>query len=100
MDIKIIQRRYPENKWDYKAVYVNVNGQDIIYYTLKNKGKSSRGVETYSGSNYISGSNSRSHSRNYKKISSIPKNIKRTVMELIKEHKKVKWSDAKYVDNN
>ena len=101
MNIKIIQRRYPDTKWDYKAVSTIFGNKEIFYYTLKSKNKFSKGVETYSGSNYVQPFfvKGKSYSRHYT-LTNIPSNYKMIISELIKFHNKVKWSNAKYVDHN
>jgi hypothetical protein len=103
MTIKKIQRRYPENNWDYKATSTIINDagtkRDVIYYKLINNSKASEGVEVYSGSNYISGSKDKSSSRSYP-ISNFPAKYKDVVEKLKAEHKSSKWSSAKRVDSN
>jgi hypothetical protein len=101
--IKKIHRRYPDNKWDYKAVSVmqvkDGKPRDVNYYKLKDNGKKSEGVEVYSGKNYVVGSNEVSHSNRYD-IDKVPNNLKPIVYNLKSEHNKIKWSKKKYVDLN
>jgi hypothetical protein len=103
MMMKKYHRRYPDYKWDYKAVSKTIveNGRtkEIIYYTLVNKGKRTKGVEIYSGKNYIVGSNAKSYSRNYT-LTNYPKKYKEIVKFLIKAHATMKWSKKKFVDLN
>jgi hypothetical protein len=96
---KIIQRRYPDNDWDFKAVSTMVDGREVIFETLKTKGKKSDGVEIYQGSNYIVGDSRRSYSRRYP-LSKTPDKYKDVVSKLIHVHAKTRWSDAKHVDRN
>lgn len=103
MNTKVIHRRYPDSDWDFKAIQtiINDNGTKrmIVFYTLKNKGKSKKGVEIYSGGNYIVGSKDRSSSRSYQ-YPDYPVKYKSIVEELKKVHAKTKWSSAKKVDKN
>ena len=74
MKFKKYHRKFPESRWDYRAVSTKIvdnRTKEIIYYTLVNKGKRSSGVEIYSGENYIIGSNVRSQSISYS-IQSLP----------------------------
>lgn len=100
---RIIQRRYPQTNWDYKAISVIINDdgklKDVVYYTLINKGVASKGVEIFSGYNYIVGSNDSSHSRNYK-LNDVPKKYSKVVMSAMMIFNKTQWSDAKKVDLN
>ncbi|MEK6882605.1 MAG: hypothetical protein AABY22_23490 [Nanoarchaeota archaeon] len=101
--IQKIHRRYPDTKWDYKALScrTNRNGKptDIIFFTLKNKGKSSKGVEVYSGKNYIVNSSSPSYSRKYN-LDKVPGDISPIVDDLKSKHSKTSWSSEKKVDLN
>jgi hypothetical protein len=99
--MNIIQRRYPEQQWDYKAVSIVINGKDIIYYTLINKNKKSKGVEIYSGSNYVAPFSvyKKSYSRTYS-LANLPISYKHIVSNLIKTHNTIKWSKDKYVNIN
>ncbi len=98
-----IHRRYPDTKWDYKALSCRTkkNGKptDIIFYTLKDKGKSSKGVEVFSGKNYIVGSSSPSYSRIFN-LDKVPTDIKPIVEELKSKHSKTSWSDKERIDLN
>jgi hypothetical protein len=76
--IKKIHRRYPDRKWDYKALSLRKNDRDIIYYNLKNGDRDSEGVEVFLGKNYIVGSNKPSHSNRYN-LDRIPKPLKNDV---------------------
>ena len=98
-------RRYPDSKWDYKAISTKVVDEqsyrmnEIIYYTVTDKGKKKRGVEVYSGENYIVGSTDRSYSRSYS-LSNVPSKYKSIVDELMRVHKSTTWSKEKYVNLN
>ena len=94
-----LHRRYPDTKWDYKALSKRVGNKEIYYYTLKNKNKKSKGVEIFSGKNYIVGTSAPSYSRRYN-VSKVPKIHKKVVSNLMKQHKKVKWSKKRRVDLN
>lgn len=94
-----IQRRYPDHRWDYKAIATRLGDREVIYYTLKDNGKRSQGVETYTGKNFIVGSNKLSHSRNYP-ISKVPKTLKLIVQQAKQIHRAAHWSNAKRVDFN
>jgi len=98
-----IHRRYPDQKWDYKALFCRTDKKgkptDIGFYKLKDKGKSSQGVEIYSGKNYIVGSEAPSYSRRYD-INKVPNEIKSLINELKSKHTKTKWSKKKRVDFN
>jgi len=101
--ISKIHRRYPDTKWDFKALSSRVRDEgkakDIVLYKLKNKGKKSLGVEIFSGSNYIVGSNERSNSRRYT-VSNVPSKYKKEVEALMKKHRKIKWSKKRYMNLN
>ena len=103
MNLKKYHRRYPDYKWDYKAVSKTIvedgRKKEIIFYTLINKGKRTNGVEIYSGKNYIVGSNAKSYSRKYT-LNNYPRKYDEIVKFLMKAHKTVKWSQKKYVDLN
>ncbi len=103
MEFKKYHRRYPDRKWDYKAVSTKINEDgkitEIIYYNLVNKGKFSKGVETYTGKNYIVGSTNKSNSRQYS-LTSIPEKYKNIVSQLMNEHSKNIWSKESRVDLN
>jgi hypothetical protein len=103
-EIKIIHRKYPDSKWEYKAISARVSDlnyrkNDVIFYTLSDHGKKSRGVEIYTGSNYIVGSSNRSYSMKYS-VSSVPSKYKQIVNELIKIHRSTSWSKGHYVNLN
>lgn len=72
---------------------------EIIYYTSIDRGKKKRGVEVYSGENYIVGSDDRSYSRSYP-MSNVPAKYKSIVAELIRLHKSTTWSKAPYINLN
>lgn len=103
MKTKKIHRRYPESDWDYKAIATRIddNGtkRDVIYHTVKSKGKNSEAVEVYAGENYILGSKDKSYSRKFE-MSAIPTKYVSIVAELKKVHKGTKWSTAKKVNVN
>ncbi|MDO8623192.1 MAG: hypothetical protein Q7R52_03005 [archaeon] len=98
-----IHRKYPDVKHDYRALScrINKNGNpsDIIFYKLKKDGKSSEGVETYSGKNYIVGSNEKSHSRRYD-LNKVPDKLRSLVNKLHLKHNKTKWSNKNKIDLN
>jgi len=99
MRFKKYHRRYPEAKWDFKAISTFYENKEIIYYTLISNGKKSKGVGIFSGRNYIVNSSSGSYSRRYS-ISNLPKKYRNIVKQLILIHKKTKWSNKKKVDLN
>ena len=94
-----IHRKFDNNRWDYRAISTRVDGKDIIFYTLKSRGTKSKGVEIYSGRNYVVGSSSPSYSRKYS-LSNLPKKYKDIVAKLIIQHNKTKWSTKPYVNLN
>jgi len=91
----VIQRRYPDNNWDYKAISTQICGKSLIYYTLNSK----EGFEVYAGANYVAGSKERSYSRNYA-IDVVPAKYRSVLVELRKIHKETVWSNEAYVDSN
>lgn len=98
--LKKIHRRYPDRKWDFRALSLRKNDKDIIYYNLKNGNRNSEGVEVYSGKNYIVGSNQPSHSNRYD-VDRVPKTLKNDVEILKKKHKESVWDNSdKYLDEN
>ena len=103
MITKKTQRRYPDRKWDYKAIstVINDNGtkREVYYYKLISNGKKSQGVEVYSGENYIVNSKDKSNSRRYD-ITEVPSKYRDVVDALKSIHNKAKWSSAKYVNEN
>lgn len=99
METKKYHRRYPDSQWDYKAISTKIGNKEIIYYTLTDKGKKSSGVEIYSGSNYDVNSKAKSYSKSYS-MEKLPAMYKLIVDELIKVHKKTKWSKANKVNFN
>ena len=103
MGITKIHRKYPDNKWNFKALSLRINddgkAKDLVLGKLISKGKKSTSVEVYSGSNYIVGSNERSSSRQYK-LSEVPKKYKEDVKKLMEKHRKTKWSNKKYINLN
>ena len=103
----IIHRKYPDRKWELKAVSIRIDDdgkiKDIIYCksidkSSFGKGKS-EGVEIYSGRNYIVGSNTPSHSRRYP-LNKVPEKYLPIVKKAMDIHKKTKWSKAEYVNKN
>lgn len=105
MEFKKYHRRYPDSKWEFRAISTKVVDEqsyrmnEIIYYTVTDKGKKSRGVEVYSGENYIPDSSDRSYSRSYS-ISNVPSKYKSIVDELIRVHKATTWSKERYINLN
>jgi hypothetical protein len=104
MTTKKIHRRYPEVDWDYKAIetIINDNGlkREVIYYTLKTKGKLKQGVEMYSGYEFLPGSFLHKKSSRSYPYTKYPSKYKSIVEELKKVHSKTKWSTAKKVNEN
>lgn len=102
---KIIHRRYPDSKWDYKAISTKIfdprsyRSNEIYYCTVIDKGKKRSGVEVYSGENYILDSTDKSYSRSYS-MKQIPDKYKLTVKELKRIHESTLWSNAPYVNMN
>lgn len=103
MTTKKYHRRYPDNDWDYKAISTIFNDagtkREVIYHTLKTKGKTTMGIEVLTGSNYIVGSRDKSNARSYP-YSNFPAKYKEVVAKLKATHSKTKWSSAKYVNEN
>ena len=103
MQTKKIHRRYPAQKWNYKAIQTTIteNGKkrNVIFYTLICNGKRSNGVEVYGGKNYIVGSKDSSYSRNYK-LSKVPQKYKDIVKKLKSVHSKTKWQSSGKVEVN
>jgi len=106
MEVKKYHRKYPDSKWEYRAISTKVFDErsyrmnEIIYYTLIDKGRKSRGVEVYSGENYIVGCfDERSYSRSYS-MPNVPAKYKSIVNELMRVHKSTTWSKEKYVNLN
>jgi hypothetical protein len=103
MEYKKCHRKYPDSKWEYRAIstkiFDNNRKREVIYYTLIDKGKRSRGVELYSGENYVTGSDARSHSRRYS-LSNVPSQYKDILKLLIKKHNSTKWSKKQHVAFN
>jgi len=99
MEFKKYHRRYPDTKWDYKAISTRVDGKEIIYYTLLDRGKKSQGIEIFQGSNYDPKSSARSYSRNYK-LGNVPSKYSKIVSALKSKHRTTSWSKSKYVDYN
>lgn len=103
MEYKKYHRKYPDTKWNFKAISTKIreNGRirEVIYYKLIDKDKRSEGVEIYSGRNYIVGSSERSYSRRYS-LQKLPEKYKKIVEKLIIKHKSTKWSNKAYVNLN
>ncbi len=98
----IIHRKYPDIKWEFKAVSLRVDDgkiKDVVYDKCIDKGKKSTNVEIYSGRNYIAGSSSPSYSRQYS-MKNIPEKYLPIVKKAIKIHEKTKWSKEKYVNKS
>ena len=99
IDKTIIHRKYPEHNWEYRGISIRIeeNGKprDVVYFIANG----TPGVEIYSGSNYIVGSNERSHSRNYN-INNVPVKYANVVIEARRIHDNIKWSNANRVDMN
>jgi len=103
LGIETIHRKYPENKWEFRAISVRIseNGKlkDFIYGTGTDKGRKFSGVEIYSGPNYIVGSSGLSHSNRYE-VSKVPAKYRQIVNMAKKIHARTKWSTEKYVNKN
>jgi len=95
--VKIYHRKYPDSQWDYRGISTRVDNKEIVYYTVKDKGKFREGVEVYSGYNYDIHSTARSHSNAYT-ISNFPKKYQSIVSNLKSIHRQTKWSNKKYVN--
>lgn len=100
---KKYHRKYPDVGWQYKAISIKTiddgKTKEIIYYELNDKGRQTKGIEIYQGSNYIVGSKNRSYSRSYK-LQKVPDKYKMIVKQLIKKHKSTIWSKKGYVNLN
>jgi len=96
-NFSMIHRRYPDVKWDYKAIVLHLEGSDVIYYTLNDKGEETKGVEIYFGRNYVVGSDKSSYSRRYD-VNDVPIKYKRYIRHLKSIHSKTQWSKRSYVD--
>ena len=103
MVTKKTHRRYPDSKWDYKAISTIFNDggtkRDVIYHTLTSGGKKTEGVEILTGSNYIVGSKDRSNARTYK-LTDCPSKYKELISKLKKVHQSTSWSSASYINEN
>ncbi len=105
MEFKKYHRKYPDSKWEYKAISTKVTDEktyrmnEIIYYTVIDKGKKRKGVEVYSGENYILDSPDRSYSRSYS-MENVPEKYQSIVDELIDVYNSTTWSKEPYVDFN
>lgn len=99
--IKIYQRKYPDNRWSWRAVSKMKDGMEIVYGKATDNGKKSVGVEVFKGPNYVEpfDSNKPSWSRRYP-MSKVPKTIKGDVKDLKEAWKNVKWSRKRYVNRN
>ena len=98
-EYKKYHRKYPDVGWNYRAVSTKVDGKELIFSKVNDKGKHVERVEVYSGKNYDPSSSKPSYSRSYP-ASRVPDKYKPVVKELQKEHRKTKWSKAKRVDVN
>ena len=99
----IIHRKYPDVKWEFRAVSLRVDDgkiKDVVYGKSKDKiGKISTGIEIYSGSNYIVGSSSPSYSRKYS-MKNVPEKYLPIVKKAQEIYQKTTWSTKKYVNKN
>jgi len=100
---KTIHRKYPDTKWEFRAISLRVDDdgkmKDIVYGKSMDKGKKSKGVEIYSGSNYIAGSSSPSYSKRYS-MKNVPEKYLSIVKKAQEIFQTVKWSKEKYVNKN
>ena len=98
-----IHRKYPDRNWEFKAISVRIddNGtlRDIVYGLGKANRKPFKGVEIYTGSNYIVGASNPSRSARYE-ISKVPSKYRNVVSYAMNLHKKQNWSNEKYVNLN
>lgn len=81
-----------EKPTDFKILcrIIRIGGKDVqVCYHERNDHKE-RGVEVYSGKNYIVGSNDVSYSKKYDEVSEVPVKYKAVVDELVEAHHK-KW---------
>lgn len=97
--VSMIHRKYPDVDFEYRAIVFHLGDSNVIYYTLEEKGKKTRGVEVYSGRNYVVNSNRKSYSRHYD-VNNIPIKYKRYIRYLKSIHSKTKWSEELRVDIN
>ena len=100
----IIHRKYPDNKWEFRAVSVRIRDddgklKDIVFGKGIDKGKRFVGVEIYVGSNYIVGSSDRSYSRRYS-LKNVPKKYRYFVDYAKRIHNNTKWSNQNRIDMN
>lgn len=102
-EFNIIQRRYPENDWDYKAVSVLVDDagkkRHFIYCMLLTGGKITPIVEIYSGANYVAESDAKSYSKKYD-IKDVPRKYDNVLQEVVLKHNTYEWSKAERVESN
>lgn len=94
---KKYHRKYPDIRWNYKAVSIRIGNMEIIYYELISKGKKSNGVEIYQGKNYDSSSFLGSYSRRYS-LKEVPLKYKDVVKILKRKHGKIKWSRKRHIN--
>ncbi len=80
INFKILERCYED--WLYQAASTMINGMQVIYCRVNDKGDIRECIETYSGPNYIPNSSGRSYSRHYP-IDKIP-NVHKTTLSLLK----------------
>lgn len=96
-DVSIIHRKYPDVGWEYRAVVFHLEGSNIIYYVVIEKNVKTKGIEVYSGRNYVVGSSRNSYSRRYD-VNDVPAKYKKYVKYLKSIHSKIEWSKREHVD--
>lgn len=79
-----------EKPTDYKIIckIVRIGGKEAQVCYHETNDKKLKGVEVYSGKNYIYGSNDSSYSKKYDELSDVPVKYKSIVNELISAHHK------------
>lgn len=85
MKTTLINRVYPENDWDFKAVSTtttNSSGHliELIYCHVKTCGIEHESFETYTGKNYIVDSTNKSYSTSVHDISKVPAMYKNVLL--------------------
>jgi hypothetical protein len=96
-NVTFINRVYPGNDWDYKAVVfrtTNTTGHptDLVYGIIHCGGHTYESFETYTGENYINGAPNKSYSRATRNISSVPELYANHFKEMKEIHEKTLWS--------
>ena len=96
-----IYRKYPKQDWEFRAIAVRVNDndvlKDVVYGSSFSKGVHSLGVEIYSGKNYVVGTCNRSYSNRYD-VQKVPKKYQDVVEYAFEIYQKTTWSNKDYID--